>query len=89
MSYLDNKGLKKVCEELNSRFQPVLASRSQFEEAQMKGEVGQYIAVTPYKDTKSGRIIFVYEDSPQGFLDKVVLYKRTRRQNFWAKLFCI
>lgn len=88
MSYLDDKGLKKVCEELNNRFQPVLASRSEFEKAQMKGEVDQYIRVTPYKDTKSGKIIFVYEDSPQGFLDKVVLYKRTRRQNFW-KLFCI
>ena len=73
MSYLDDKGLKKVCEELNNRFQPVLASRSEFEKAQKKGEVDQYIVVTPYKDTKSGRIIFVYEDSPQGFLE-VILY---------------
>lgn len=71
MSCLDDKGLKKVCEELNNRFQPILASRSEFEKAQKKGEVDQYIAVTPYKDTKSGRIIFVYEDSPQEFLDEV------------------
>lgn len=72
MSYLDDKGLKKVCEELNSRFQPVLASRSQFDEQVTKEEPGRYIAVTPYKDTRSGRIIFVYEDSPQEFLDEVI-----------------
>lgn len=71
MKYVDDNGLKKVVEGLNKRFQPVLASRSQFEEAQMKGEVDQYIAVTPYKDTKSGRIIFVYEDLVQEFLDEV------------------
>lgn len=71
MRYIDDNGLKKVSEALDKRFQPVLASRSQFEEAQMKGEVDQYIVVTPYKDTKSGRIIFVYEDSPQEFLDEV------------------
>ena len=71
MRYVDDTGLKKVVEGLNKQFQPILASRSQFEEAQMKGEVDQYIVVTPYKDTKSGRIIFVYEDSPQEFLDEV------------------
>lgn len=71
MRYIDDNGLKKVSEALDKRFYPVLASRSQFEEAQMKGEVDQYIVVTPYKDTKSGRIIFVYEDSPQEFLDEV------------------
>lgn len=71
MRYIDDNGLKKVSEALDKRFQPILASRSQFEEAQMKGEVDQYIVVTPYKDTKSGRIIFVYEDSPQEFLDEV------------------
>lgn len=71
MRYVDDNGLKKVVEGLNKQFQPILASRSQFEEAQMKGEVDQYIVVTPYKDTKSGRIIFVYEDSPQEFLDEV------------------
>lgn len=72
MSYLDDKGLKKVCEELNNRFQPVLASRSEFNEQVAKEEPGRYIAVTPYKDTKSGRIIFVYEDLPQEFLDEVI-----------------
>lgn len=71
MKYVDDNKLKEFSEGLNKRFQPILASRSEFEEVQMKGEVGQYIAVTPYKDTKSGRIIFVYEDSPQEFLDEV------------------
>ena len=71
MKYVDDNKLKEFSEGLNKRFQPVLASRSQFEEAQMKGEVDQYIVVTPYKDTKSGRIIFVYEDPVQEFLDEV------------------
>lgn len=71
MRYVDDNGLKEFSEGLNKRFQPVLASRSEFNEQVAKEEPGRYIAVTPYKDTKSGRIIFVYEDSPQEFLDKV------------------
>lgn len=71
MRYVDDNGLKEFSEGLNKRFQPVLASRSEFNEQVAKEEPGRYIAVTPYKDTKSGRIIFVYEDSPQEFLDEV------------------
>ena len=70
MRYVDNNRLKKVSEELNKWFQPILASRSEFNEQVVK-EPGRYIAVTPYKDTKSGRVIFVYEDLPQDFLDEI------------------
>ena len=70
MRYVDDNGLKRVSEELNKRFQPILASRSEFDERAIK-EPGRYIAVTPYKDTKSGRVVFVYEDSMQEFLDEI------------------
>ena len=71
MRYIDDNGLKKVSEALDKRFQPILASRSEFNEQVAKEEPGRYIAVMPYKDTKSGRIVFVYEDSVQEFLDEV------------------
>ena len=71
MRYIDDNGLKKVSEALDKRFYPVLASRSEFDEQAAKEEPGRYIAVMPYKDTKSGRIIFVYEDLPQDFLDEI------------------
>lgn len=71
MRYVDDNKLKEFSEGLNKRFQPVLASRSQFDEQVAKEEPGRYIAVTPYKDTKSGRIIFVYKDLEQEFLDEV------------------
>lgn len=70
MVYLDDKGLKVYMDKLNQMFQPVLASRSEFDERAIK-EPGRYIAVMPYKDTKSGRVVFVYEDLPQEFLDEV------------------
>lgn len=71
MSYLDDKGLKRFSEKLNKRFQPILASRSEFDEQVAKEEPGRYMRVEPYKDTKSGRIIFVYEDQAQDFLDEI------------------
>lgn len=71
MRYIDDNELKKVSEALDKRFQPILASRSKFNEQVAKEEPGRYIAVMPYKDTKSGGIVFVYEDSVQEFLDEV------------------
>ena len=71
MRYVDDTKLTEFSEGLNKRFQPVLASRSQFDKQVAKEEPGRYIAVIPYKDTKSGRIIFVYEDLPQDFLDEI------------------
>lgn len=71
MAYLDDKGLKAYTEKLNERFQPILAFRSEFDEQVAKEEPGRYMRVEPYKDTKSGRVIFVYEDSMQEFLDEV------------------
>lgn len=70
MAYLDDKGLKAYTEKLNERFQPILASRSEFNE-QVAKEPERYVRVEPYKDIKSGRVIFVYEDSMQEFLDEV------------------
>ena len=70
MAYLDDKGLKAYTEKLNQMFQPVLASRSEFDK-KVALEPERYVRVEPYKDTKSGRVIFVYDDSLQEFLDEV------------------
>lgn len=69
MAYLDDKGLKAYTEKLNQMFQPVLASRDEFND-RVALDPERYIRVEPYKDTKSGRVIFVYDDPLQEFLDE-------------------
>lgn len=71
MRYVDDNGLKEFSEGLNKRFQPVLASRSEFNEQVAKEEPGRYIAVTLIKIPR---------------VEELYLCMRTRRKSFWTKL---